>query len=409
MIKPTTDFRAVAAAALTESAPEPIRSGFDPLANDQDIAPGGLSAGETAEFEQQRRNQHSQIHYTKENDILLAEQGEMIAGRILSGSATARLQDQAAQQEEKAKRAHQNYMDILMADIARLNREIASLEERIAEFEDSVLTPEERAEIDALPEDEQFDATDRILREKVANGTLSQSGYDYWRSMETELAGKKDELEQKNEQMASADRAQYEKLQGLKEQLGTKIADLERAQRESVMSHSEITAEHEGTLEGAEAAASVEMTERELIDFELKQYEGTDFYNQKADELIKNADPHTLDEIIRESTDPELVTRIKLSSLKSDLKDLKEGFGNDPDYAQYVEMAINEASDEVKHALASEEDLSPEVTAALYPPFSDELDRADGAQQEAQQRTAALNNDAKPPAPTFPGMEPPTV
>ena len=59
-------------------------------------------------------------------------------------------------------------------------------------------------------------------------------------------------------------------------------------------------------------------------------------------------------------------------------------FKGTPDYQMYVQMAVDDAPENIREALRNEPNLSEELTTALYEPYTDEL--------EAEKQTAETAN-----------------
>jgi len=133
--------------------------------------------------ETERRNIESRLSGDRKDSNALAEK----AGILVSGIETTGL---GAKEKEKARLqakaradafARDQQLLALQAMLDALDREIGELNDKISDFEDKHLTPEQRAYYDTLPADEKFAAKDKEFREQVKNGEMTQEEYDNWR------------------------------------------------------------------------------------------------------------------------------------------------------------------------------------------------------------------------------------
>ena len=119
----------------------------------------------------------------------------------------------------------------------------------------------------------------------------------------------------------------------------------------------------------------VEHHERKILTLEdLAQYKGTALYQSKVDEFLTDSDPEIITKIANDPAADEILrNRAGVADLKRQIESLEQ-FKETPDYATYLKMAIEDVPAEVRASLRNEPDLSEELTAALYQPFSDTLD-----------------------------------
>lgn len=331
------------------------------------------------------------------------EMGEKTLGPV---AAAAQGQAQLRQREkEKEKKGLDPLTLMLMQDIARIEREIASLEARIDAIEERVFTAEERARFEALPEEERRRAKDAAMRERVARGEMTQAEYEEWQKLQDEIAAKRKELEVKKEQ--------YNDLT-LANDTGKSI-DFTKPHYDDLV-NSYLTAGHEFNRESpseedisalrqfelrksAKEDQQLAQSEKRVVTLEgLADYKGADRI-QKIDDFIKNAGHDLLSKIENDpTTNDEIKTRIGVMNLKTELAEIEAELQGAPELAEEINFAIANAPDNVREALANEENLSPVVTSALYKPFSDTLDKKEISDLALGSNTTAATTPAtKPP------------
>lgn len=125
-----------------------------------------------------------------EEELRMALSG-VLSGRMMTFFFQHLHDTQAkATEQQRKNRADMFYLALLQAQIDQLNEEIAVLDERITEFEDRHFTDEERAYFATLSEEDRFAAKDKAMRDKLANGEITQAEYDQWKTWNEQRAAK---------------------------------------------------------------------------------------------------------------------------------------------------------------------------------------------------------------------------
>lgn len=321
------------------------------------------------EAEQNRRNSALRTQYDEDNAERLASGAGALSGKIrddMNGKAGERLKRQAEDKKRKARDAE--YMMLLQAQIADLEKRLGDLYNERDRLMDRYLSPEERAAVAALPPEKQTDAIKQLMRDKLANGQLTPAEYEQWQTdwdrNEREIRDTKAEIDGKRSELnAGVDRL---KQQG-------EILTIDAKPHTLDVRYSEIAAleKKAGNLEGQKLALG-----------DLENYHGPDRVKM-IDEFIAGASATTLELIAQNSeSNPVIASRIGLHNFYEELSSL-DSFKGTPDYQMYVQIAVDDAPDSVRELLRTETHLSEELATALYKPYSDELDEKPGVETKS--------------------------
>lgn len=308
--------------------------------------------------EQEKRNRAATLKGEELNENRLAENAGIRAGRIeITGLGNQEKEQARARDKAKAD------ADARMQQLLALQAQIEALEIQIGNLED---------------------ALGYLARTGDVDGTMEMPGVDDAIKDWEARTGKKFDPNDPNAKVILKGiieddiKAKKEQKQEMEAKVSDQIADREQEQGGRAVTVEEASADT-GTLSEietlVETTGDTETLERNLLALEdLAQFKGTSAYAEKIDEFIENAAAKTLTAISDDPTsDPELVARIDLHNFYEELSYLDE-FKGTPDYQSYVKMAVDETSDAVRQALRNEQNLSEDLTVALYTPYSDELD-----------------------------------
>lgn len=153
--------------------------------------------------EGERRNAQARLDSDVIDAAREAERAGTRAGRIeITGLGS---KDKERAQTDSRRRANNDartqallaLQAALDGQLAALDLQIAETQQKIDDIEKAVFTREELEEFDKLPPDERFDAVNAAMREKVANGKMSQAQYDEWLRLnekQRELQARRDAL-----------------------------------------------------------------------------------------------------------------------------------------------------------------------------------------------------------------------
>lgn len=287
----------------------------------------------------------------KIHNLSIGNDDTTVGGGLLADAAAhTRAADAGAESQKNKEKRHREDLAYLMLlqELDDLNTRIGELDDRINDFEGRYFTTGELTQFNALPENERYAAKDQALRERVENGELSHAEYEQWKEWNAELAEKKQELQDKQNDLSA------------------KVAD--RSRSGQVISIKDVNHELvDQFASGVQTASAVGDVENRILSFEdLEQYKGRPEYTERADEFIAGADERTVSALYNDpSTDADIKVRIGLAYLKSELAEWEE-FKGTPDYTAYLEVSISNASEPVRKALAMEADLAPEVKSLLH-------------------------------------------
>tara|TARA_R110001592_G_scaffold338233_1_gene625189 strand:- start:10812 stop:12044 length:1233 start_codon:yes stop_codon:yes gene_type:complete len=284
-----------------------------------------------------------------------AEMSGTRAGRIETTGLGAK-EKEAARLQTKLRADASARMQQILALQAALNERLEDLYEERSGLLDRHLSPEEKAAIEDLPEDQQNHAAIEAHKRLLAEGKITQEEYDAWLKEWQEVHGK------------------IQKVKAQQSELAENLSNETAAQ--NIQDKADVGADLLSVAEKlVEKTGEREQLEQQKLTLEdLEHFKGTEDYVRQIDAFVSDAGPLTLDRILEDSGVNDLLkTRINLFQLKGELADLEE-FKGTTDYPAYVQLAISEAPSEVRQALRNEQNLNDEVAAALYESFSDTLD-----------------------------------
>lgn len=108
----------------------------------------------------------------------------MGGGRIATNNVSRLVAGGSLAEQEKERKKKLNAVLKLSRDIAKriaeLDSKIADYDRKIRTMEEDIFTPEELAELDKLSPEERFKKAQEDMKEKVANGDITQAQYDQW-------------------------------------------------------------------------------------------------------------------------------------------------------------------------------------------------------------------------------------
>ncbi|MGB0696270.1 MAG: hypothetical protein ACPGOY_11515 [Rhodospirillaceae bacterium] len=132
--------------------------------------------------ETERRNVEARLEGEKFDEIRRAELSGTRVGRIeITGAGEKEKERRIAQAKERSKSdARRLAMAALQAQMDALDAKIAALRNKIDDFEEKHFTAEELAYFASLPEEDQFDAKNDAMKDKLARGEITQAEYDAW-------------------------------------------------------------------------------------------------------------------------------------------------------------------------------------------------------------------------------------
>jgi len=308
-----------------------------------------------------RRNAAVRVLSNKDNAERLASGADVLSGTIrddMNGKASDRAKRQAEEKRRKARDA--DYMLRLQAEIVELERRIADYDLRIVDIEKRVFTPEERAMLDALPEEQRRQTADAMIRQRVADGKATQAEYEEWKRLQSARADAKAELADKQAEVSSLIAAR-ERERGV-----VSVADASK-DAETLKKIDDLV----------KKGSDTDAIERRVMTLEgLTSYDGPDRIS-KIDAFLETVDEVTLDALKLDDNIPDdLKVRIGILECHRQIALLSDCKGT-PDYQMYVSEAVNDLPEAVRDALRNEPELSAELTTALYGSFSDTLDSSD--------------------------------
>lgn len=285
------------------------------------------------------------------------------------GSNLKSRQMRIAQGQDRAKAdARMQQLLALQAQLEELNFQIGQLEDalgyltRTGDVEGTMEKPGVQSAIDAWEKrtGRKFDPNDpdaaNILKGIIEDDIKAKKEQKAEAEQKAQILN--DDIDEKRELKAATD-AKFAELSESRSVRDGDLSETQYDQREKVID------------EAKQAASKAEDLEERLVELIDKGQTG---HIDEVNKLLSEAEEDVLSEVVNNPDKyPEISTRVALAALKEQLSYL-DGYKGTPEYQQFVEIALSTVSDEVKEALRNEPDLDEELVAALYEPYSDELE-----------------------------------
>lgn len=366
---------------------------------------------------QERRNAYVRANGQEQDDALLGQQSGVRSGRVeLAGATNARdtRAEEAKDRRNKA-RGETAYLAALQDQLDDLAERANAWGEKIEAWEgerddllDDILSPEEDAYLDGLPDDQREAALREIMREKLEAGEITQAEFDEYERLTKLIAeGKAAKAELEDIKNDMGDALVKGEAPNLSKPLYDDLIERYRASGHDIDRENPTIEDAKNLLdfldrETREASSDIEHHETAVLDIvDLEQFKDDPDYHAKIDRFIAGATAATIELIAKDpESDPAVVERIGIHNFYDELSYLDE-FKGTPDYQMYVQMAVDDAPESVREALRNEPNLSDELTTALYEPYSDEFDaetqmataKADSTTTETPETNTAQPND----------------
>lgn len=276
-----------------------------------------------------------------------AEMSGIRVGRIETTGLGAK-EKEAARLQSKLRADASARMQQILALQAALNERLEDLYEERSDLLDRHLSPEEKAAIEALPEDEQNHAAIEAHKRLLAEDKITQEEYDAWLKEWQEVHGKIQKVKAQQSELAEnlSNETAAQNIQD-KADVG---ADL--------LSVAEKLVEKTGERE--------QLEQRKLTLEDLDRYKGTPEYIEKIDNFLDAADKKTLAELYRRTDlSPEISERVAVHRFNSMYERIQSLKGTDK-YERALEGILGRTKDVTKQALIADEETPEDIIAAIY-------------------------------------------